>query len=126
MRKFVSGLSTFGVAALLACASTASQDTAVQGGAVPSDQALVEIQNNRIGNTNVRVFIEPVGGIRSFIGEVATSQTSRFTYRAQPASYILVAETASGTSVRSEAFNMRGGQIARWNMETNRVLVTDR
>jgi FlaG/FlaF family flagellin (archaellin) len=125
MRKPIVGLIFVIAAALGACASAPSTtaDTEGQAATLPNNQAVIEVQNNRPGMSDIRVYIEPVGGIRAYVGAVDYSKTGQFPYVAQTGEFVLAAETATGTTFRSERFNLRNGQIARWNMSINRVLV---
>jgi hypothetical protein len=119
-----------GALVLIGCAggggAVGSELGTASPGPTSSSSATIRIDNNRPVGSDVTVFVVPeAGGIRSSLGTVQANSSAAFSYVAQPGYYVLEAASGTGTA-SSPRFRLSNGQIALWNMSTNRVTVQDR
>ena len=107
-----------------ACASSSGGETETTPAAATtagSAQAVIEVMHNDMNNASaVTIMITPAAGIRSSLGIVEPGQTKRFNYDAPPGNYRL---SIQGTNKESQSFRLSNREVARWDMQTNRVQV---
>jgi len=106
-----------------ACASgTGGDPDTVPAAATDAGSALavIEVLHNNPGNaSSLTVFITPDAGIRSSLGVIEPGQTKRFNYNAPVGNYTLSVQGGRAT----ERFRLSNREVARWDMQTNRVTV---
>ena len=107
-----------------ACASSSGGETETTPAAATtaaSALAVIEVMHNDMGNAStVTIMITPAAGIRSSLGVVEPGQTKRFNYDAPAGNYRL---SVQGTNKESQSFRLSNREVARWDMQTNRVQV---
>ena len=111
---------------LAACASSSGGDPGTTPAAATtagSAMSIVEVMHNDPGNaTTLTVFITPDAGIRSSLGVIEPGETKQFTYNAATGNYRL--SVLGGKT--SESFRLSNRERARWDMQTNRVVVMNK
>lgn len=112
------------VAALVAVGCAAGSGEGGAAGVAPADGFAINVQNNIPGNGSVVVILIPAAGVQTQLGEVAEGATETFTHMGQPGNYRMQAR-GSGGERNSGNFQVYRGSQATWNLQSNRVMVTN-
>jgi hypothetical protein len=107
-----------------ACASSSGGETETTPAAATtagSALAVIEVMHNNMSNSGtLTIMVTPAAGIVSSLGVIDPGQTKRFNYDAPAGNYRL---SVQGTNIQSNSFRLSNREIARWDMQTNRVTV---
>jgi len=113
-----------------ACASGSgggtSEATPQTATGVDTGLAAIEVVHNWASNSSVlTIMIEPQsGGVRRSLGQIEPGQTRTFSYDALPGNYRLMVQGVNcggSTPGCSPTFRLSNREIARWDMQLNRV-----
>jgi hypothetical protein len=108
------------VAALLLAACATGR---AGGPAEPTAQ--VKVENNLVPSRAVSVWLVSGAGARIRLGDVRPRRTTTLTVDQSiyPGGYQLIAETATGQTMSSQAFNLFAGAEVTWDLRNNTLLV---
>jgi hypothetical protein len=113
------------LAAVMAAGCAAGGGEEGASSPAPADGFAINVQNNIPGNGPIVVMLIPATGVQTQLGEVAENSTVTFTHTGQPGTYRLIAR-GSGGERNSGNFQIYRGSQATWNMQSNRVMVSNR